>query len=210
MPQTLYGLNNSPASRLQQPPGPWTTVLQALCAQFPAIDAGTWTDRFARGRVLNADGLPLAVDAPYRLGATIHYFREVVDEPVIPYAETIVHSDAHLVVACKPHFLPVVPAGVYVRQTLLARLVETLDNPQLVPLHRIDRDTAGLVLFSANPASRGAYRRCSASAASPSTTWPWPRLWRNWNFRTCTAAGWCRASRSSACARWLASPTARR
>jgi tRNA pseudouridine32 synthase / 23S rRNA pseudouridine746 synthase len=147
-----------PASHFQLPPGPWTTVLQALCAHFVAIDEQTWRDRFARGRVLDAGGQPLPVDAPYRLGSTVQYFREVANEPLIPYAETIVHVDAHLVVACKPHFLPVVPAGVYVRQTLLSRLVETLDNPHLVPLHRIDRDTAGLVLFSANPASRGAYQ----------------------------------------------------
>jgi len=133
-------------------------VLQALCAHFPAITETTWRDRFTRGRVLDATGQPLDLETPYRLGATVQYFREVVDEPVIPYAETIVHADAHLVVACKPHFLPVVPAGVYVRQTLLARLVERLDNPHLVPLHRIDRDTAGLVLFSANPESRGAYQ----------------------------------------------------
>src|SRR5690606_18287245 len=56
-------------------------------------------------------------------------------------------------------FLPVVPAGAYVRQTLLARLVERLGNPALVPLHRLDRETAGLVLFSARPATRDAYLR---------------------------------------------------
>lgn len=82
----------------------------------------------------------------------------MVDEPVIPFAETVVHADAHLVVACKPHFLPVAPTGAYVRETLLTRLVRRLDNPSLVPLHRIDRETAGLVLFSADPASRGRYQ----------------------------------------------------
>lgn len=146
------------ASRLQLPPGPWSTVLQALCAHFPAIGDAVWRARFARGRVLDAGGQPLAVDAPYRLGATVQYFREVADEPAIPFAETIVHADEHLVVACKPHFLPVVPAGVHVRQTLLTRLMRALDNPHLVPLHRIDRDTAGLVLFSANPKTRGTYQ----------------------------------------------------
>ncbi len=60
--------------------------------------------------------------------------------------------------ADKPHFLPVTPAGEYVEQTLLRRLIRRLDNPHLVPLHRIDRHTAGLVLFSANPASRSAYQ----------------------------------------------------
>ena len=146
------------ASKLQLPPGPWTTVLDGLCARFPAIPRETWIDRFARGRVLDAEGAALALDAPYRAGDEIRYFREVVDEPVIPYAETLLHADEDLVVADKPHFLPVTPAGGFVRETLLARLVQRLGNPDLVPLHRIDRDTAGLVLFSANPATRDAYQ----------------------------------------------------
>jgi tRNA pseudouridine32 synthase/23S rRNA pseudouridine746 synthase len=146
------------ASRLQLPPGPWATVLDCLCARFPAIPREAWIDRFARGRVLDAAGTPLALDAPYRLGAEVRYFREVVDEPAIPFAESVLHADADLVVADKPHFLPVTPAGGFVRETLLARLVQRLGNPGLVPLHRIDRDTAGLVLFSANPETRAAYQ----------------------------------------------------
>ena len=147
-----------PASRLQLPPGPWTTVLEALCARFPAVDRDTWRDRFARGRVLDAEGRALAITAAHRTGAVIHYFREVVDEPRIPFAETVVHADEHLLVVDKPHFLPVAPTGAYVRETLLTRLVERFDNPALVPLHRIDRDTAGLVLFSVDPGSRARYQ----------------------------------------------------
>ncbi|MEA9786268.1 RluA family pseudouridine synthase [Xanthomonas campestris pv. raphani] len=151
-------LDGIPASHFQLPMGTWATVLEALCACFPSVDAATWRDRFTRGRVLDANEQVLEVSAPYRLGAEIYYFREVADEPVIAATETVVYADAHVVVACKPHFLPVVPAGVYVRETLLMRLVRRFDNPGLVPLHRIDRDTAGLVLFSANPATRGIYQ----------------------------------------------------
>ena len=147
-----------PPSRLQLPPGPWRTVLDGLCARFPAIARDVWLDRFARGRVLDAAGTPLTIDAPYRAGADIRYFREVADEAAIPFQENVLYADAHLVVADKPHFLPVTPAGGHVRETLLARLVQRLGNPDLVPLHRIDRDTAGLVLFSANPATRDAYQ----------------------------------------------------
>lgn len=146
------------SSRLQLPPGPWSTVLDCLCARFPAIAREVWVDRFARGRVLDAAGVALAVDARYRLGAEVRYFREVMDEPVIPFEESVLYADADLVVADKPHFLPVTPAGGYVRETLLARLVRRLGNPDLVPLHRIDRETAGLVLFSATPATRAAYQ----------------------------------------------------
>ena len=145
-------------SRLQLPPGPWLTVLDCLCTHFPAIPRDTWIDRFNRGRVLDASGAPLPLDAPYRLGAEIQYFREVIDEPTIPFTESVLHADADIVVADKPHFLPVTPAGAFVRETLLARLVQRLGNPDLVPLHRIDRDTAGLVLFSANPKTRAVYQ----------------------------------------------------
>ena len=147
-----------PASRLQLPPGPWGTVLEALCARFPQVAAETWRERFARGRVLGADGRELAVSAVFRAGVEVHYFREVADEAPIPFAESIVHADAHLVVADKPHFLPVAPTGAWVRETLLTRLVERLDNPALVPLHRIDRETAGLVMFSAQRSSRARYQ----------------------------------------------------
>jgi tRNA pseudouridine32 synthase/23S rRNA pseudouridine746 synthase len=146
------------ASRLQLPPGPWATVLDCLCARFPSVTRAAWLDRFARGRVLAADGTALSMDAPFRVGAEVRYFREVFEEPGIPFAEELLHVDEHLVVADKPHFLPVVPAGRFVRETLLARLVQKLGNPDLVPLHRIDRETAGLVLFSANPATRAAYQ----------------------------------------------------
>ncbi|MBO3277668.1 RluA family pseudouridine synthase [Pseudomonas schmalbachii] len=146
------------ASTLHLPAGPWATVLDCLCAHFPAIDRETWLDRMDRGRVLDAEGKPVGPQAVYREGLRIHYFREVVQETPIPFVESILHVDEHLVVADKPHFLPVTPSGQYVEETLLARLAKRLGNPLLVPLHRIDRLTAGLVLFSANPASRPAYQ----------------------------------------------------
>lgn len=146
------------ASTLHLPAGPWSTVLDCLCAHFPAISRETWLQRMERGRVLDSNGQALDATSAYREGLRVHYFREVVAEAPIPFEERILHVDEHLVVADKPHFLPVTPSGQYVEQTLLARLAKRLDNPLLVPLHRIDRPTAGLVLFSANPESRAAYQ----------------------------------------------------
>lgn len=140
------------------PSGAWTTVVDALCARFAAISRAQWLDRVARGRVLDEHGIAVTLQTPYRSGMRIHYYREVADEPMIPFVETVLHLDEHLLVVDKPHFLPVTPAGGFVEQTLLRRLVQRLDNPQLVPLHRIDRLTAGLVLFSVNAASRAAYQ----------------------------------------------------
>lgn len=145
-------------STLHLPAGSWATVLDCLCAHFPTISRATWLERMARGRVLDMQGVAIGPQQPHREGLRLQYFREVPNEKVIPFVESVLYADAHLVVADKPHFLPVTPGGEYVEQTLLARLVRRLDNPHLVPLHRIDRLTAGLVLFSANPASRSAYQ----------------------------------------------------
>lgn len=145
-------------STLHLPHGEWFTVLDCLCAHFPAIDRATWQDRFARGRVLGTDGQALGAAHPYQVGLRIHYFREVPDEKPIPFEERVLHLDEHLLVADKPHFLPVMPAGEYVDETLLARLSKRLGNADLVPIHRIDRLTAGLVLFSTSPESRGRYQ----------------------------------------------------
>jgi len=146
------------ASHLQLPAGPWRTVFEALCAHFPQIDAARWRKRFVCGRVLAADGQALSIDADFRAGARIHYYREVENEAPIPFEERIVYQDARLLIADKPHFLPVTPAGGHVRETLLGRLQRRTGNADLVPLHRIDRGTAGLVLFSQDPASRSRYQ----------------------------------------------------
>ncbi|MCF7220656.1 pseudouridine synthase [Marilutibacter chinensis] len=148
----------TPPSRLQLPPGTWPTLLDGVCAHFPRIPRETWQSRFARGRVLDADGQALSADARYRVGLEILYFREVDDEPSIPFEEHLVHLDAHLLIADKPHFLPVTPAGSFVDETLLSRLRRRTGLDTLVPLHRIDRDTAGLVMFSVEPATRARYQ----------------------------------------------------
>ena len=114
--------------------------------------------RFQRGRVLGASGEPLSVDAVYREGLRVHYFREVTAEQHIPFEASIVHHDDHLLVVDKPHFLHVSPVGGYVRETLLTRLQISLGNSELAPLHRLDRGTAGLILLSTNRASRAAYQ----------------------------------------------------
>jgi tRNA pseudouridine32 synthase/23S rRNA pseudouridine746 synthase len=146
------------ASTLQLPSGAWSTVLDCLCERFPAVKRAQWLDRMARGRVVDNEGRPLTPDAPFRVGLDVHYYREVVDEPPIPFDEVVLHCDEDLLVADKPHFLPVMPAGAHVHETLVGRLIRRTGNPALVPLHRIDRETAGLVLFSTDTRSRASYQ----------------------------------------------------
>ncbi|GAB2661177.1 pseudouridine synthase [Arenimonas aestuarii] len=158
MPNRPPGHDGLAASTLQLPPGDWPTVLDCLCERFPAVPRLAWLDRMARGRVLDDEGRRITPETRFRVGLEVHYYREVVDEPRIPFEEAVLHADEHLLVADKPHFLPVTPAGAHVHETLLGRLIRRTGNPDLVPLHRIDRETAGLVLFSTNPQSRARYQ----------------------------------------------------
>lgn len=147
------------ASALACPPGPWLLVLDYLAERLPLVARGDWAARMARGDVLDDAGVPLAPVAPYRAQCRIYYWRWLDDEPEVPFAARIVHLDEHLLVADKPHFLPVTPKGRYVRQTLLTRLRQETGLADLSPIHRLDRETAGLTLFSVQPATRDAYQR---------------------------------------------------
>jgi len=139
------------------PAGPWKTVLDFLSEQYPQVDVQTWAVRMARGQVIDEKGRSIDSDTPYRTGACISYYREVDDENVIPYLEQVLYQDEHILVADKPHFLPVIPSGKFLRQTLLVRLRQKYHLENLVPIHRLDRETAGVVLFSVDPKTRGDY-----------------------------------------------------
>jgi tRNA pseudouridine32 synthase/23S rRNA pseudouridine746 synthase len=137
---------------------PWATVLDHLAERLPAIARAQWQQRMADGAVLNEAGQPLAPNAPYVNGARVYYWRELPQEDPIPFEVSIVFEDEHLVVADKPHFLPVTPGGRYVRETLLVRLKAQTGCADLSPLHRIDRETAGLVVLCKRPQDRDAYQ----------------------------------------------------
>ncbi len=146
------------ASCVALPHGPWTQLVDFLAERLPAVAYAQWALRMAQGRVLDEAGAALPPDAPYRGGTRVYYYRELEAEPVIPFEESILYQDEHLLVADKPHFLPVTPTGRYVQQTLLVRLKRRTGLEALSPIHRIDRETAGLVLFSVRPQDRGAYQ----------------------------------------------------
>jgi len=139
------------------PAGPWPTVLEYLVARMPHISRETWTERLLSQSVLNADGEPVPLTQPYMPLTRLFYFRHIADEPQLPEQARIVFEDDHLLVADKPHFMPVTPGGRYVQQSLLVQLKTLTGRDDLVPLHRIDRETAGLVLLGKRPADRDAY-----------------------------------------------------
>ena len=139
------------------PAGPWRTITDFLVEHFPAISRETWLARMASGHVVDEFGERVTPERAYPNHLRVYYYRDVPGETVIPFEETVLHQDEHLVVADKPHFLPVTPSGNYLQETLLVRLKNRLNIDSLVPIHRIDRETAGLVMFSVQPAERDAY-----------------------------------------------------
>ena len=145
------------ASRVRLPAGSWTQLLDFLDQRFPDVGRETWHLRMQQGKVSDADGALLRSDAAYAAGALVHYYRELPPEKPIPFTAEILHLDGELLIADKPHFLPTMPAGRYVQESLLVRLKRETGIDSLAPLHRLDRATAGLVLFSVNEKTRGIY-----------------------------------------------------
>ncbi len=133
------------------------TSLAFLVTRFPHISEADWRERMAAGLVSTEAGQAICASSPCVPGQRISYFRHVKNEVTVPFEAHVLYLDQRIVVADKPHFLPTVPSGAYVQETLLARLRTQLDLPDLAPMHRLDRDTAGVVLFSIQPASRRAY-----------------------------------------------------
>jgi tRNA pseudouridine32 synthase/23S rRNA pseudouridine746 synthase len=139
------------------PAGSWSTVLDFLVEHMPHISCVTWTERLRSQSVLNAEGQPVPLSQPYTPHARLFYYRHIEDEPQLPEPASILFEDDHLLVADKPHFMPVTPTGRYVQQSLLVQMKNLTGCDDLVPLHRIDRETAGLVLLGKRPADRDAY-----------------------------------------------------
>jgi tRNA pseudouridine32 synthase / 23S rRNA pseudouridine746 synthase len=137
--------------------GAWATVRDHLVARLaPAaevIDA-----MLMDGAFVDAEGRAVAPDAPYAPGASVWFHRELQPETPVPFAVRVVYRDEHIVVADKPHFLATTPRGSHVAETALVRLRRELDVPTLSAAHRLDRLTAGLVLFTVRPRERGAYQ----------------------------------------------------
>jgi tRNA pseudouridine32 synthase / 23S rRNA pseudouridine746 synthase len=134
-----------------------TRVLEYLITKFPDIKPEVWQQRIADGKVHWHDGSLITADSPFRPQQRVYYYREVDSEPVIPFDETILFQDEHILVVYKPHFLAVTPGGSYINECLQNRLRNKTGLEALQALHRLDRETAGLVLFSVNPDTRHLY-----------------------------------------------------
>ena len=170
------------ATRLHLPmSGSWPTVGAFMSERFFHMDPDQLMARFDRGEIVASDGSALARETPLGVHEFVWYYREPPAEAEIPFEVEILHQDRDLVVVDKPHFLPTTPGGRYVQNSALVRLRRLLDLPDLAPIHRLDRATAGLLMFagltcgvggsgsegSVQPAAPAARQRTATSDARP-------------------------------------------
>lgn len=147
------------ATRLHLPLiGPWPTIGEYMAERFFHLDPERLLSRFDRGEIVARDGTPLTRETPLGAHEFVWYYREPPLERDIPFEIEVLHQDRDLVVADKPHFLPTTPGGKYLQNSALVRLRNLLGIPELTPIHRLDRATAGLLMFSTRPETRGAYQ----------------------------------------------------
>lgn len=162
-------LNGVSPSRIVMPQGDWLSCVDFLSDRIPAVSKEQWIKRILKGEVLDEQGHPITLNTRHQAGRKLYYYRYLEHEWHIPFEETLLYQDDHLVVADKPHFLPVIPSGRYIQETLLVRLRRKLGIDTLSPIHRIDRETAGLVLFAVRPEERDAYQKLFRTRAVSKT-----------------------------------------
>jgi tRNA pseudouridine32 synthase/23S rRNA pseudouridine746 synthase len=145
-------------ARLRLPStGDWATIRDHLVERLPRVAPERIDLLLREERIVDMDG-PIAPDAPFVPGGAVWFHRDLPDEVPVPFDIPILYRDEDILVVDKPHFLATIPRGAHITQTALVRLRQELDLPDLIPAHRLDRATAGLLLFVVNPALRGAYQ----------------------------------------------------
>ncbi len=137
----------------------WNTVFEFFVYRFPFLPEDLIRERMDQGQIVSETGEAVSPDTPYQPEIHVFYYREIPDEPKIPFEEQVLYKDDHLIAVDKPHFVPVTPTGRFIQESLLSRLKHRYQNEDISPIHRLDRDTAGVMLFSCNRKIRGAYQK---------------------------------------------------
>ncbi|MBE7215485.1 pseudouridine synthase [Shewanella benthica] len=133
------------------------TVLSFLVDRFEQVGSDVWRERIIDGKVHWQDGSLIELGTAFKPRARVYYYREVKSETKVPFEEKILYRDEQIILAFKPHFLALHPSGNFVNECLVNRLRIKTGIETLVPAHRLDRATAGIVLMILNPEARSQY-----------------------------------------------------
>ncbi|WP_262425823.1 pseudouridine synthase [Brachybacterium sp. Z12] len=167
LPPPLPQRDGLDAVRWQAPPGtpPGAAALEALRERFPALAdpaATALRERFDAGEIVDRTGRAWSADDPLRAGDELWFHRELRSEHVPEVDLRILHRDEHLLVLDKPHDMATMPRGAHILASALVRLRRETGIESLVPLHRLDRRTAGVLAFGIRPEERSAYQQLFA------------------------------------------------
>ncbi|WP_325774748.1 pseudouridine synthase [Acinetobacter pollinis] len=136
-----------------------TTIFAFLCDYFPHIHKQEWQERIQDQLVIDQNLQPITINTTYKQNTFIFYYRFLAHEFHVPYTHHHLFENDDLLVVDKPHFLTMSPTGQYLQETLLVRLKHETQNALLTPIHRLDRETAGVVMFSKRPETRAIYQQ---------------------------------------------------
>ncbi|MDF3304387.1 pseudouridine synthase [Rhodococcus sp. T2V] len=149
--------------RIRMPAGVGTkTVAEFLVETYPD-ERAHWLSLIDGGGVVDEHGRVVDRGTRYAPTRFVYFYRDPAPEIPVPFEIDILHRDDHLVVIDKPHFLATIPRGAHITETAVVRLRRTLDLPDLTPAHRLDRMTAGVLVFLIRPEDRRAYQELFVS-----------------------------------------------
>ena len=151
--------NGLDAARYRLPAdGSWGTVREHLYDKLTHVSDARIDQMFSEGRYVDEAGEPLGADAAFVAQQVIWFHRDLPNEEPVPFDCEVLYRDERIVVVDKPHFLSTIPRGQHVVHTALVRLREQLGLPELSPAHRLDRSTAGVLMFTVERRWRGIYQ----------------------------------------------------
>lgn len=154
------------AARVRLPStGNWATVRDYFCYLLPRQGSQAIDAAFADGRYVDPNGQVLTAQTPFTPALTIYFYRDLPSETDDASDLRILYQDERIVVVDKPHLVATMPRGAHVRQTALAQARRLTGCATLTPAHRLDRDTAGVLLMTTQPVYRGAYQELFAARA---------------------------------------------
>lgn len=164
-PSPLPPRHGVDAQRIRMPQdGPWPTLRDHLVERLArGLDAAEVDRKLAAGGFVDAQGRPVAPDAPFVPRSVVWAHRDLPDEVQVPFEIDILHRDDRIVVIDKPHYVATMPRGRHVVQSALARTRVLTGLSRLTPAHRLDRPTAGVLMFTTEQRWRGAYQRIFAA-----------------------------------------------
>ncbi|MDV6269549.1 pseudouridine synthase [Rhodococcus globerulus] len=137
------------------------TVLEFLVGEFPG-EHELWNALVAAGDVVDEHGRIISSETPYQPTRFVYFYREPPPEIPVPHEIEILYSDEQILVIDKPHFLATIPRGAHIVESAVVRLRRDLHLPDLAPVHRLDRMTAGVIVFTVTPDLRRPYQELFA------------------------------------------------